>query len=167
MKKETPYETAKQLGEKYLLTVKKNKYFGLSKPAVMFDIDDTLIHYSGKPIKPIIALLKKCKKEKMIILIITARDSVYKEQTIDQLKQLKIPYDFLYLRNPDDQIETFKSKIKQNLAETEGITTVMSIGDNYMDIIGDYSGYYIKLPNQTDPNLYHLNADGFTERIIG
>ena len=30
----------------------------------------------------------------------------------------------------------------------------MSIGDQMVDIIGDYSGYSLKLPNKTDPRLF-------------
>jgi hypothetical protein len=47
-----------------------------------------------------------------------------------------------------------------------GITTVMSIGDNTVDIIGPYSGYCIKLPNTSDPRLFHINTYGKLENVI-
>ena len=54
------YTIAQQLGENYLDIMKENDYFNLKFPAVMFDIDDTLLEQpSGKPIKPIIKLLNK------------------------------------------------------------------------------------------------------------
>ena len=42
----------------------------------------------------------------------------------------------------------------------------MSVGDNIIDIDGNYSGYFIKLPNDKDPNLYHLNSNGVTEIVL-
>jgi hypothetical protein len=36
----------------------------------------------------------------------------------------------------------------------------MSIGDNEIDILGDYSGYAIKLPNVNDPRLFHKDSYG-------
>ena len=53
--KDDVYSTAYDLGKNYLEIMKENNYFSLKYPAVMFDIDDTLIAYSGKPIKPIIS----------------------------------------------------------------------------------------------------------------
>ena len=35
-----------------------------------------------------------------------------------------------------------------------------------VDINGNFSGYWIKLPNRQDPNLYHLNERGLSEQII-
>lgn len=161
------YKTAKQLGENYLEIMKQNDYFSLKNPAVMFDIDDTLISYSGKPIKPIISLLNSCIKNNLTILIITARDSLYLNQTIEELKKNKIKYDFLYLRNSQtDNYNTFKSEIKKKLAEENDIITIMSIGDNIVDIDGNHSGYFIKLPNNFDKNLYHLNTHGVPEIVI-
>ena len=64
------------------------------------------------------------------------------------------------------KINTFKSNIKKKLAEQNDITTIMSIGDNIIDIDGEYSGYWIKLPNHSDRRLYHLNANGESEQIV-
>ena len=41
-----------------------------------------------------------------------------------------------------------------------GLFTIMSIGDNIIDVVGDYSGYAIKLPNTSDPRLFHKNTLG-------
>ena len=134
-------------------------------PAVMFDIDDTLLltgegtkKIPFKPIKPIINLLYECINRNILVLIITARSSIYREHTVKDLAKYKIPYSFLYLRqSPDDNHELFKSNVKQNLYEKYAITTIMSIGDNIIDTIGNFSGYCLKLPNKTDPNLYCSN----------
>ena len=145
--------------------------------AVMFDIDDTFISSKTyKPIKPIIKLMKECNRRNLLVLIITARDSRYTQETIDELKKngiysthddfYGVPrgaifYDFLYLRkDPQDNDNQFKSRVKEQLAKKNGIITVMSIGDNEVDVNGKYSGYSIKLPNVTDPRLFHNDTHG-------
>lgn len=160
MKKNNLYTIAYQMGISFL---DNSVYY--KNPAVMFDIDDTLLltgegtnHNSLKPIKPIINLLYECINRNILVLIITARDSRYREHTVKDLAKYKIPYSFLYLRqSPNDNHELFKSNVKQNLYERYDIITIMSVGDNIIDTIGNFSGYSLKLPNKTDPNLYHSN----------
>jgi len=159
------YEVAYTLGMNYLKININNNFFDLKHPAVMFDIDDTLIHYSGKPIKPIIKLLNECIKLNLIVIIITARDFRFKDETIKELKKHAIKYDLLYLRKQTDNIRTFKSNIKKHLKETDDITIILSVGDNIIDVDGEYSGYFIKLPNTSDPKLYHLNSDKKFEMV--
>ena len=159
------YEVAYTLGMNYLKISIDNNFFDLKHPAVMFDIDDTLIHYSGKSIKPIIKLLNECIKLNLIVIIITARDFRFKDETIKELRKHGIKYDLLYLRKQTDNIRTFKSNIKKHLKETDDITIILSVGDNIIDVDGEYSGYFIKLPNTTDPKLYHLNSDKKFEMV--
>ena len=160
------YNTAYELGNNFLNKMKEIHYYDMKYPAVMFDIDDTLLDTSGKQIKPIIKLLKKCIHEGILVIIITARSQEYYNYTVDQLLANKIPYNYLFLKNDKtDDINTFKSTIKQSLAQTNDVNTIMSIGDNIIDIDGNYSGYWIKLPNHQDLNLYHLNSNGVPERI--
>ena len=149
------YVDAKNIGNNYIELVKRNNFYNVQYPAVMFDIDDTLIDYSGNSITPIIELLKKCKKMGFLVMIITARDSAGLDYTVQQLKTKNIPYDLLYLREPGADIEHFKSQIKEKLKKDFDLTVLMSVGDNMMDVVGDYSGYCIKLPNQFDKNLYY------------
>ena len=153
------YEVAYNLGMNYLKISIDNNFFDLKHPAVMFDIDDTLIHYSGKPIKPMIKLLNECIKLNLTVIIITARDSQYTDETIKELKKHGINCDLLYLRKPTDDLRKFKSKIKEYLKENEDITIILSVGDNIIDVDGEYSGYFIKLPNTSDSKLYHLNSE--------
>lgn len=172
------YDVAYDLGTGFLNNIDYSPNY-----AVMFDIDDTLIFSNGKPITPIIKLIKECNKRGIKVLIITARDSRYTSDTIEQLMENdiypseSIPeftnlynyidkprkavfYDFIYLRHsPQENNDHFKSKVKENLAE-HGLFTIMSIGDNEIDVLGDYSGYAIKLPNFTDPRLFHKNNLG-------
>ena len=164
-KTKSSYETAYELGVNYLNIMNERDYYNLKYPAVMFDIDDTLISINGDPIKPIIRLLNKCIAEKLMIIIITARSSIFYNETVDELLSNKIKYNYLFMRGPNDNIQTFKSNIKKNLANSKDINIIMSIGDNWIDVNGEYSGYWIKLPNDNDSSLYHLNNDGLPELI--
>jgi hypothetical protein len=170
-KQQTVYDVAYQLSTNFLDNLDYNTNY-----AVMFDIDDTIIFsQSGKPIKPIIKLMKYCNKKGFLVIIITARPNNYKKETIAELENNKIYstydnfhscksdafYDFIYLRkSPQDDNIMFKSKIKELLLNKNGIFTVMSLGDNEIDVIGDYSGYCIKLPNTHDPRLFHKDIHG-------
>jgi predicted secreted acid phosphatase len=173
------YDTALQLGVSYLNMLKKIKNNNIPQ-AVMFDIDDTLLKVNGNsltPIHPIIELLNYSKKLGFIVIIVTARDKYYASSTEKQLHDFGIVnYINLHMRDPrkdngvvriqDQQIFTFKSDIKKEYYTKYGIQFVMSVGDNLADIIGDYSGYYLKLPDHNDPNLYHLNINTGQKEIV-
>ena len=166
-----PYKIAYELGINYLNNIDLKPNF-----AVMFDIDDTLLNTSNyKPIQPIINLIRECNKRGILVMIITARSSIYRKETIQDLEKIKVYskhdnyfecpsssnlYDYLYLRqSPQDDHALFKSGVKKHFAEN-GIFTIMSIGDNDIDIVGKYSGYAIKLPNTQDPRLFHKDSYG-------
>ena len=164
---ENIYSTAYRIGTIYLDNMPIYPNY-----SVMFDIDDTLIFSKNhKPIPQIIKLMKYCNDNNILTLIITARDSIYKKETIQELMDNNIYakhdnfyespknavfYDFLYLRkSPEDNDNLFKSRIKEQLAKNHGIITIMSVGDNQIDINGKYSGYSIKLPNVHDSRLFY------------
>lgn len=156
------YKAAFELGYDYI-----NSYNISKKNAVMFDIDDTLLYVKENsnqliltPIKPIIELLNYCIVKGLVVIIITARDSIYKDQTINDLNRNSINYSFLYLRkNGEDDINTFKQSVKQYLYENHRLKIIMSVGDQNIDVSGSYSGYGIKLPRKGEPKLY-ISPDG-------
>ena len=155
-KEHNPYGQARKIASRYFKHMKKNNFMNIRKPAAMFDIDDTLIYtHSHKPIKEITKILEECKKLGLYIIIITARLDRYAKETIEELNQWNIYYDKLYLRNSKDNINKFKENIKEQLALQENIYTVFSIGDNYIDVKGEWSGFWIKLPNQEDNRLFY------------
>ena len=162
-KKKSIYSVAYELGKSFL--DKMDLYANYS---VMFDIDDTLIYSKNhRKITDIIKLLKYCKKKGLLVSIVTARDSVYTNETVKELKYHNIDYDILYLRHsPKEDHDMFKSNFKQMLYEKHGIVTIMSIGDNIIDTAGEYSGYCIKLPNITDPRLFHKNHLGQMVNVV-
>ena len=122
--------------------------------AVMFDIDDTLINYSHEPIIDIINLLNYSKELGYLIIIITARSDKYYYETLSELSKHNIFYDKIYLKKDTENFYDFKSKIKESLFLNNIIEIILSVGDNWIDVNGDYSGDFIKLPNTTDNNLY-------------
>jgi len=93
--KECPYELAYQTAMDCLSKVELHR-----NDAVMFDIDDTLLFADGRQrrIVPIINLLYECIKKNLIIMIITARDDKYKNETVRELKRYKIPYDITFTK---------------------------------------------------------------------
>ena len=56
--------------------------------------------------------------------------------------------------------------IKKMYMDYYQLNIVMSIGDNDIDINGPNSGYSIKLPNKSDPRLFHINMEGKLENIV-
>jgi predicted secreted acid phosphatase len=150
---DNPYKRAANIAVNYLENIKIKP-----KSAVMFDIDDTLLLVDKnnlKPINPIIDLLNYCITRDILIVIITARSDVYKKETINDLNRFGINYSYIYLRkSPEDDDINFKSREKQRLYENYGITILMSLGDQLTDIVGDYSGYCLKLPSKSDPRLF-------------
>ena len=144
------YPEAYNIGKKFLKIQEQNKYFGIHNPSVMFDIDGTLIDYQGYPIKHIIKLLNLCIKNNLNVIIITARPISSTQFTESQLRYFNIDYSVIFYRTTGNN---FKSNIKKGLSELD-LNIILSIGDNIVDVEGEYSGFYIKLPNKDDPNLY-------------
>jgi ribonucleotide monophosphatase NagD (HAD superfamily) len=134
------YTIAKTLGLKHVSqrTVKP-------KDAVMFDIDDTLIHVDGTPIKEMISLIKTCMKLGYRIIIITARPDYVVNHTFTQIQLAKfnIPYNEVYFAPAEKKTEVKKHS---------GLNYVLSVGDMDTDI--GHSEKFLKLPNYADPNLY-------------
>ena len=150
------YNEAFTIGEKIIINNLQNK-LSLSnntKKAVMFDTDDTLIKYSGEPISEIIHLLNYSKFLGYLVIIITARSDKYYYETINELSKHNITYDKIYLKKDTENFYDFKSNIKESLFKTMNIQIILSVGDNWIDVNGDYSGDFIKLPNKTDSKLY-------------
>jgi len=168
------YKIAEKLGKLY---INNNLQNSREQQAVMFDIDDTLLYIKNNSkknentvvslIKPIKNLLDYCIKHDLLVIIITARDNEYKEYTIKELNKYFINYSSLFLHEgfegeTNSDFNTFKSKIKQYLFQRYKIKIIMSVGDNYIDIVGNYSGYGIKLPNKNDPMLYEVYPNSST-----
>lgn len=97
--------------------------------AVMFDIDDTLITYTGKPIAPMIKLLWDAEAMGYIVVVITARPRFEPviDMTMKQLADNGINYHKLGFTSADTKI-LMKEKLGYNF--------VLSVGDQPTDLTG-------------------------------
>ena len=97
--------------------------------AVMFDIDDTLLYVSGRPIVPMIKLLWDAQAMGYKVVIITARPRLEPviQWTMQQLKDNGITFDTLGFTSADTKI-----LMKQKL----GYNFVLSVGDQETDLTG-------------------------------
>lgn len=113
--------------------------------AVMFDIDETLIHVDGTPIPEMISLLQLCRKLRYTVIVITARpDTLFNHYyTKWQLISFGIFPHQVYFVPPSEKIAV-KKQTKLHY--------ILSIGDLWTDLDG--SDYWIKLPDTTDSNIY-------------
>ena len=134
------YAIAKTLGVKCV-----SNRFVRETDAVMFDIDDTLIHVDGAPIDEMISLAHMCMSLGYRIIIITARPdfAVNHYHTRMQLIQFKIPYNAVYF---------VPAREKTSLKKETGLRYILSVGDLDTDI--GHSENFIKLPNYSDPQVY-------------
>ena len=127
------------------------------KYSVIFDIDETLLYNTKNinkyfpEIKQITDILKLCHNLNFKIIIITARPYMSKQWTIENLKLFNLHYDNLYF-NDNFPNTDFKIKLQKQLSKTHNI--ILSIGDQWNDIIGLKNCLCIKLPNGIDSNSY-------------
>jgi hypothetical protein len=140
------YIEAYEKGHQWLL---ENPY-PKPKDSIMFDIDDTLLLVKWGsagleliPNEPIIRLLKEFHNAGYRVYIITARDFRGRNPTMDDLKEYNIPYHELHMRYPYSN-QHFKSVLKE-IFHKKGVNFVMSVGDQPIDVEGDYSGVPLKL----------------------
>ena len=126
------YDTCKQYGMDVIDRAKKTP-----KTAVMFDIDGTLIN-GPVPIQPMIELCNYAKSQGITVVIITARPNYETIETFtrNQLAKHGVHYDILKLC-PAVQKKTLKERMDLDI--------ILSIGDNWTDVDGLNSGYFIKL----------------------
>ena len=122
--------------------------------AVHFDIDSTLLDEAQPfvlgddeflmPNRDIVELLMHCMRTGFKIVIITARAKQHEDYTRTNLALFAIPYHALIFSGR-------KPEWKRSLREKRGIRTVMSVGDNLVDVQGGaYAGVPIllKTPGQ-------------------
>jgi len=138
----------------YLNDYSKIPNFNNRFPAVMFDIDDTLVNKRGDPLIDIIKIYHFAKGMGYKIIVITARSNDYKTHTARELDSIGVEPDFLFLRKHDDDYDTFKEKYKKHVRDYFGIDIVLSLGDQWVDVNGKVSGLGIKLPSIQDDNMY-------------
>ena len=128
-------------------------------PAIVFDIDNTLIDNTGKCIIPIAVLYHYAKMLGISPIIITSRVAIKNiiDYTLYQLKLYGIlDYKLLFMRkNEQTDNWIFKQKSRKN-AHDRGFNIIMSVGDSEWDITNGYTGYGVKIPlNPLIQNYYN------------
>jgi ribonucleotide monophosphatase NagD (HAD superfamily) len=107
---------------KYMEALLKNEFVD-SKSAVMFDIDDTLIHRDGTPVPCIIRLAKLCKRIGYTVVLMTAPSRC--EWKVQRMQQLDVPWDYFMFITP-----RCKTRVKQSM----NLTFILSVGDKPTDL---------------------------------
>jgi len=108
--------------------IKYNRVKG--KDAVIFDIDGTLAHTQGKRNifdwenvdadsldEKMRESIISYRKNGYMIILLTGRDGLSKEKTINWLRNNNVPYDFLFMKNENDfrKDTVFKSEVYENM----------------------------------------------------
>ena len=114
---------------------------------IVFDIDNTLISYSKKPLFKPVKFYYYCLHKGFDVYIITARLSHKQNMhlTIQELKDYGIiDYKKLYFMKPDqtDQVE-YKIKARKHILDS-GKNILLSIGDQPCDY-GKYGGIGVRV----------------------
>lgn len=141
------------------------------KPAIVFDIDDTLesTYECGKrsnfdgnaikaciaqtdqqPIKPVWKLLKLAQKDKVAVYVITARPEGLRANTVAQLKRdgLKGKYKLVMLPNDEFGQDAAPYKAAERKAiQKRGFKILVNIGDQKSDLSGGSAVKRFKVPN--------------------
>lgn len=115
------------------------------RPAVVFDIDDTLrLARSGEPLAQAVKLLQDCSRNGVAVFLVTARseDRKVRELTRTHLEQIDIPatlYARLYLmdraryRLDDHGVSCYKRDCRDEIRREHGRTVIANVGDNMTD----------------------------------
>jgi 5'-nucleotidase (lipoprotein e(P4) family) len=145
---------------------------GVTKPAIVFDVDETLISnypyidkdvdfgyipklqkaWEGRgeapPIEPVRDLCRYAAGKGVAVFIITARPEQQRASTRMNLKRAGCEnYTRLYLKTDlKEESAKYKTSRRREISES-GYTILVNIGDQESDLRGGYSERTFKLPN--------------------
>jgi HK97 family phage prohead protease len=119
-------------------------------PAIVVDIDDTLIDANGDPIENVVRFVDEYEGE---IIIISGRTEDQRDATIAELASFDIDFDRLYLRESLD-ITAFDFKVEQ-LKDVLDIYNIELAIENDEDVRAEYAriGITVLAPSAVDPEL--------------
>jgi predicted secreted acid phosphatase len=174
------YEGPAREFDKDLKTVRKRATKALKaklkkkpkKPAIVFDIDDTLestyrcakesnfdrtaisacqARTDQDPIKPVWRLLKYAKKRKVAIIVITGRPVGIESATREQLRRDGLRGKYTLVMRPNSEFgqdsAPYKAAARKRLQRKRKLKIVLNIGDQQSDLSGGASGKRFKVPN--------------------
>ncbi|MFZ9703445.1 MAG: hypothetical protein ACO3B7_04540, partial [Candidatus Limnocylindrus sp.] len=118
------------------------------EPAIVTDIDDTLIDANGDPIENVIAFLDEYEGE---IIIISGRTEDQRAETLAQLESFDIDFERLYLRESLD-ITALEFKVEK-LKDVLDIYNIELAIENNEDVRAEYAriGITVLAPDAVDP----------------
>ena len=145
---------------------------GVTKPAIVFDVDETLIsnypyinkdvdfgyiarlqkEWEGRaeapPIEPVRDLCRYAISKGVTVFIITARPEQQRASTSLNLKRAGCDnYKQMYLRSdPKEDSAEYKTSKRREISKS-GYTILVNIGDQESDLRGGYAERGFKLPN--------------------
>ncbi|KAA0021248.1 HAD family acid phosphatase [Antrihabitans cavernicola] len=127
----------------------------VTKPAVVFDIDNTTLetqyhfHVTRIPaLQPSLAVAKAAKTNGAAVFFVTGRPEVLREVSRSNLLAVGYPVDGLYLTDLQDIANLQKYKTAERTAiEALGYTIVANIGNSATDLAGGHAEQTFKLPD--------------------
>lgn len=130
----------------WLMRYLELKLMTVSAPAVVFDVDSTLLErdqYTLKRIDAIYNVFEFCQRKNISCHIVTARldCDLGKQELSKVMKQMNMKlskFHYTYMRPSDIEINTrglekFKTQCRQEISN-RGYTIVANIGDNWHDL---------------------------------
>lgn len=149
------------------------KKYPNTKPAVVFDIDETVLsnyhnmvfrNFGGSQaeikklvdggknpaIQPALAFYKTLLQKKVAVFFITGRRESYRKNTEANLKEEGFRHFSKLILKPENYTGKSSTDFKKGARATiekEGYTVVLNIGDQQSDLSGGYAKHTIKLPN--------------------
>lgn len=116
-----------------------------NKPAIIYDIDDTLIDIEGHGIMPIIATYKYAVEKGLTPIIITARPyfPYNVEHTLNQLKNHGIDFfESIYFMDDGLSPDLYKHKSREHV-KSRGFDIYASVGDRLFDLHSNDNGFLV------------------------
>ena len=171
--------------------IKRPELLKLINRTIVFDIDDTLLYTRPfltkkstkvllQPLKPVVDLLKFCKKVGYKVIVITARPPESIDLIKRNLKKINVKYDALFTSLYLNQHYSFKAVMRKNLEyitpddlktlsskelfnlkkpiihKCFNLKLVLSVGDKWPDVDNSKNILGFKLPEETDMNSYFI-----------
>ncbi len=117
-------------------------------PAIIVDIDGTLITFEGDPIQNVVRFVDEYEGE---VIIVTARVEDDREMTIAELEAADVDWDQLFMKpNADADSVMFKSETLKDLLDIYNIELAI---ENDEDVRAEYAriGITVLTPDAVDP----------------
>ncbi|WP_306362479.1 HAD family acid phosphatase [Nocardia sp. CC227C] len=131
---------------------------GATKPAVVFDIDNTVLETQYNPsvitpaMAPMLALAQWAKEQGAAIIFVTGRPALMNIYTQINLSAVGYPVDGLYgspfttLSAGSAGLQEYKTNARIDI-EGDGYTIVANIGNSASDLAGGHAQQTFKLPD--------------------